>query len=171
MRSKQFGVTACILLFALGIANALGASNVVVGVNVVGPDQLTAEQQAALIAELRSAKVKVIRTGLVNDKNVEFIIRAYQAGIGTVGLVLPEQIMAGKQKSPADRSIGRNWGVPALTRSWLSSQDDGFRSFVGKCVIQAASRHNLTGKETRMRFWIEMVSGRVHSKALLFASK
>jgi len=29
---------------------------------------LTAEQQAALIAELRGAGVKVIRSGLVNDK-------------------------------------------------------------------------------------------------------
>lgn len=115
MQKKHFKVAVYVLLFALGITNALGASNIVVGVNVVGPDQLTAEQQAALIAELRSARVKVIRSGLVNDKNVEFIIRAYQAGIGTVGLVLPEQIMAGKQKSPADRSIGRNWGVPALT--------------------------------------------------------
>lgn len=95
-------VIAC-MLFATITARAALAENVIVGVNMVGPDQLTAEQQAALIAELRSARVKVIRTGLVNDKNVEFIIQAYQAGIGTVGLVLPEQIMAGKQKSPADR--------------------------------------------------------------------
>jgi hypothetical protein len=107
-------VIACVLFGTLSARAAL-AENIVVGVNVVGPEQLTAEQQAALIAELRSAGVKVIRTGLVNDKNVEFIIRAYQAGIGTVGLVLPEQIMAEKQKSPADRSIGRNWGVPALS--------------------------------------------------------
>jgi hypothetical protein len=107
-------VIACMLFATIATRSAL-ASNIVSGVNVVGPDQLTAEQQTALITELRSAKVKVIRTGLVNDKNVEFIIRAHQAGIGTVGLVLPEQIKAGKQKSPADRSIGRNWGVPALS--------------------------------------------------------
>lgn len=69
MRSKQFRVVVCILLFALGIANALGASNIVVGANVVDPDQLTAEQQAALIAELRSAGVKVIRSRLVNDQS------------------------------------------------------------------------------------------------------
>jgi hypothetical protein len=94
---------------------ASGASSVIVGVNVVGPDQLSPDQQDALIAELRQAGVKVIRTGLVNDKNVEFVVRAYKAGIGTVGLVLPEQILAGRQKSPADRSIGRNWGVPALS--------------------------------------------------------
>jgi len=43
MQNKQFGVAACILLFALGVANALGASNIVVGVNVVGPDQLSPE--------------------------------------------------------------------------------------------------------------------------------
>ena len=114
MRKLWIAVIAGILFGTLGARVAL-AEDVIVGVNVVGPDQLTADQQAALIAELRSAKVKVIRSGLVNDKNVEFIIRAYQAGIGTVGLVLPEQIMAGKQKSPADRSIGRNWAVPALS--------------------------------------------------------
>jgi len=107
-------VIVCVVSGILSAGAAL-AQKVVVGVNVVAPDQLTAEQQDALIAELRSAGVKVIRSGLVNDKNVAFIIRAYQEGIGTVGLVLPEQIMAGKQKSPADRSIGRNWGVPALS--------------------------------------------------------
>ena len=107
-------VLICVLFGALS-ACAAPAENVVVGVNVVGPDQLTTEQQDALIAELRQAGVKVIRTGLVNDKNVEFVIRAYKAGIRTVGLVLPEQILVGKQKSPADRSIGRNWGVPALS--------------------------------------------------------
>lgn len=104
-----------VLFLALIPGYAPAASSVVVGVNVVGPDQLSPEQQDALIAELHQAGVKIIRTGLVNDKNVEFVIRAYKAGIGTVGLVLPEQILAGKQKSPADRSIGRNWGVPALS--------------------------------------------------------
>lgn len=67
---------ACMLFATIATRSAL-ASNIVSGVNVVGPDQLTAEQQTAFIAELRSAKVKVIRTGVVNDKNVEFIIRAY----------------------------------------------------------------------------------------------
>jgi hypothetical protein len=103
------------LWLALIPCGALAAGSVVVGVNLVGPDQLSPEQQDALIAQLRDAKVKVIRTGTVNDKYVAFIVKAYKAGIGTVGLVLPEQIQAGKQKSPADRSIGRNWGVPALT--------------------------------------------------------
>jgi hypothetical protein len=115
VRSKWICLAACVLFLALSFRCASGANSVIVGVNVVGPDQLSAEQQEALIAELRKAGVKVIRTGLVNDKNVEFITRAFQAGIGTVALVLPEQILAGKQKSPADRSIGRNWGVPALS--------------------------------------------------------
>ena len=58
----------CIVFGTLSARAAL-AENVVVGVNVVGPDQLTAEQQAALIAELRSAGVKVIRSRLVNDQS------------------------------------------------------------------------------------------------------
>jgi hypothetical protein len=112
-RIRLFAI-ACALLSSFASFPAL-ANGVTVGVNVVGPDQLAVAQQDILIAALRQSGVKVIRTGLVNDKNVAFIIRAHQAGIETVGLVLPEQILAGRSASPADRSIGRNWAVPALS--------------------------------------------------------
>jgi hypothetical protein len=71
-----FLVIACVLSGILRARAAL-EENVIVGVNVVGPDRLTAEQQAALIAELHSAGVEMIRTGMNNDEYVEFIVRAY----------------------------------------------------------------------------------------------
>jgi hypothetical protein len=115
MRSRWIRFVDCVVLLPLALQCAPGTSNTIVGVNVVGPDQLSPAQQDALIAELHAAGVKIIRTGLVNDKNVEFIIRANKAGIRAVGLVLMEQLGAGKQKSPADPSISRNWGVPAFS--------------------------------------------------------
>jgi hypothetical protein len=104
------------------------ANEVIVGVNVVGPDHLNPQQQDVLIADLRQARVTVIRTCLNNDKCVEFITRAYKAGIETVGLVLPEQMLPGRQKSPADRSIGRNWGVPGLSDVDASAATAAFAS-------------------------------------------
>jgi hypothetical protein len=97
------------------VIHPVAASTALVGVNIVGPDQLDDQQQDALIAQLRHDNVKTIRTGFVNDKNVLFIIRAHKAGISTVGLVFPDQIVAGKQKSPADPTVGRHWGVPAYS--------------------------------------------------------
>jgi hypothetical protein len=149
MRSKWIRFAACVLFLALSFQCTSGASPIVVGVNVVGPDQLTAEQQEALIAELRKAEVKVIRTGLVNDKNVAFITRAFQAGIGTVALVLPEQILAGKQKSPADRSIGRNWGVPALSDVDVAAAKAAFAAHLA--ALEAA-RVRLEGIEVGNEF-------------------
>jgi hypothetical protein len=116
-------VVACVMFGALSIHPASAAS-ALVGVNIVGPDQLDEQQQDALIAQLRHENVKTIRTGFVNDKNILFIIRAYKAGISTIGLVFPDQIVAGKQKSPADPTVGRHWGVPAFS----DIDPEGFRN-------------------------------------------
>jgi hypothetical protein len=101
--------------FSSSISFPALANDVVVGINVVGPEKLPSDQQDALLADLRRAGVTVIRTGLNDDENVAFVTRAYHAGIATVGLVLPEQILPGRAKSPADRSIGREWAVPGLS--------------------------------------------------------
>ena len=73
MQKLWIVVIACILLGTLGARPAL-AENEVVGVNVVGPDQLSEQQQDALLKQLTDNGVKVIRTGLGSDKSIDFVM-------------------------------------------------------------------------------------------------
>jgi hypothetical protein len=132
----------CLFFMAIGgLAGAQGSPHdkLVVGVNVVGVDQLTEQQQATLIEQLRHEGVKTIRTGMSNDKYVAFIIRAYQAGIGTIAIVYPEKGGTGKHTSAVDPSIRRLWGVAAYS----DNDPNGFRTWFTPrlAAVEAAGVH------------------------------
>ena len=76
--------TLCLLLgcllsasFAATQARAAQAHEVVVGVNVVGVDKLSQQQQDALIDQLEKAGVKTVRLGF-GDKFTYFITCAFK---------------------------------------------------------------------------------------------
>lgn len=115
------------LAFSLLISRGALAANVVVGVNVVGVDQLSEAQQDALVEQLRRDGVTTVRTSF-GPIFQHFIIHAYQNGIGTVAILYPMQGSTGPLR-PADPAIGLTWRQQALSdaspedfRKWLVPQ-------------------------------------------------
>jgi hypothetical protein len=126
LRKLWIVVIACMLFSTLGARTAL-AEDVVVGVNVVGVDQLSEAQQDALIEQLRRDGVTTVRTGF-GPTFQHFITRAYQNGIGTVAILYPMQGSAGLPR-PADPAVGLTWRQQALSdanpevfKEWLVPQ-------------------------------------------------
>ena len=111
------------ILFGTLEASAAISENVVVGVNVVGPDQLNEQQQDVLIKQLLDGDVKVIRTGLGSEKSIAFVMRAYSQGISTVAIVYPTYGGSGDHFRPANAPGGMPWKVEALS----DANPDGFR--------------------------------------------
>jgi hypothetical protein len=75
MRKCSISRVIC-LAFSLLISRGALAENVVVGVNVVGVDQLSEAQQDALVEQLRRDGVTTVRTSL-GPTFQHFIIHAY----------------------------------------------------------------------------------------------
>jgi hypothetical protein len=108
-------VIASILFGTLGARAAL-ASNVVVGVNVLGEDQIGDAEQEALAQQLQDNGVQVIRTGLggKNGRYTSFVIAAHRHGIDSVVIVNPNVGNTQRHMAPADNSLNRPWGATAL---------------------------------------------------------
>lgn len=84
MRERSIlSIAFVLLLLASGSGEAKG---VIVGVNVYDEASITQPQQDAEVDRLAGYGVKTIRTG-VSAKSAYFITRAYQHGIGTVGII------------------------------------------------------------------------------------
>src|SRR5262249_31642601 len=82
-----------------------GLASVAVGVNVVNLQKLNVDRQNAVLDDLQSAGVTVIRTGLAPDDNgVEFAKRAYAKGIRI------------------DLIVGVQFRTDAPTRPWLPKE-------------------------------------------------
>jgi hypothetical protein len=123
MQKLWLFVIACILFGAV-TAHAAPAASVIVGVNVMGVDQISDAQQEALAQQLQDNGVKTIRTALGGhgDRYTSFVIKAHQHGIGSVILVSPFADNTKKHALPADASAGHPWGLPALQ----DADPDGF---------------------------------------------
>jgi hypothetical protein len=89
----------------------------VVGVNVVGVDLASDQQQDALIVQLQKYGVKTIRTALGGhgERYTGFVIKAFQHGIVSVVMVSPFAGNTAKHALPVDAKAGRPWGLPALS--------------------------------------------------------
>jgi hypothetical protein len=124
MQKSWIVVMGCVLFGTLTV-HAARADTVIVGVNVVGCDQMSEQQQDATIAQLQKDGVKVIRTTLggKNDKYTAFVIKAFQHGIGSIVMVSPNKGGTGVHTSPANTAAGRGWEMPALS----DTDPSGFR--------------------------------------------
>ena len=159
-------VIALIPLLLLGRAHA---QKMVVGVNVVGVDLASDQQQDALIAQLQRDGVKTIRTGLGGhgERYTSFVIKAYQLGIGSVVMVSPFAGNSGQHALPADAAAGRPWGLPALS----DADPDGFSKWFVPTLarLEAAGVHvtafelgnELNTPRFNADFRPELISGRV----------
>jgi hypothetical protein len=105
----------CVLLSAEVSKAVPQTGAVIVGVNVVGVDQLSEQQQDDLIGKLHQNGVTTIRTGLVNTKYARFITQAFKQGIGTIALVYPNQGGSEPHARQADPTAGQKWATPALS--------------------------------------------------------
>jgi hypothetical protein len=128
--SLPYGLCVFLLLLAAR-TYAAATDKVIVGVNVMGVDQIGDAQQEALAQQLQDNGVKTIRTSLGGhgDRYTSFVIKAYRHGIGSVVLVSPFANNTAKHALAPDAAAGRPWALPALQdadaqgfRKWLAPE-------------------------------------------------
>lgn len=85
------------------------------GVNVVGVEKSSQQQQDIIIQQLQKAGVRTVRTG-ISEKFICFIANAYKHGIGTIAIVYPTQgsVLASQHARPADPPR-TTWAVGRLS--------------------------------------------------------
>ncbi|WP_407177509.1 hypothetical protein [Bradyrhizobium sp. STM 3562] len=122
----------------LGIIHPAAAAqpqNVVRGVNFVHPLQFSVDDQNAKLAELRSLGVHVIRFGMYaqdEDKNIEFIKRAYAHQISTV-LILHGLYTPGAPERPfRPKEFPGMWPGPPLSALDPERSAQYFQELMGK---------------------------------------
>src|ERR1700744_6636136 len=117
MKIAQICLPVC-MLSSIGLSKAVTQITlVVVGVNIRGYGGVSEQKQRAKVEELQANRVKTIREAFPSTLNTnfnQFIIEAYQHGIGTVAIIYPT--LGGDQKhtSAADVANGRPWRTPSL---------------------------------------------------------
>jgi hypothetical protein len=110
------------------------AKDVLVGVNVMTPADLSEDEQDRLVDDLCKAHVKIIRVG-TNRQGMglkplfRFISKSHERGIGAIITVAPGQGGTGEHTAPADPKNGRPWATGALSdanpagfRKWMTTQ-------------------------------------------------
>jgi hypothetical protein len=121
----------CILSLVAAPTWAAATDKVIVGVNVMGVDQIDDAQQEALAQQLQHNGVKTIRTSLGGhgDRYTSFVITAYRHCMGSVVLVSPFANNTAKHALAADAGAGRPLTTPALQdadpqrfRQWLAPE-------------------------------------------------
>jgi hypothetical protein len=126
MRGYLILVIVCVWLSGFVSHSAL-AAKVIIGTNITGAQNLSEQQQDALIEQLRQNGVTTIRTGM-GDKFTHLIIRAYQRGIGAVVSISPNIVGSDEHIRPAYPALGL-WAQrpisdadPEKFRAWLTAQ-------------------------------------------------
>src|SRR5258707_6317975 len=119
-------LTTYILFYALN-THTTAATNVIVGVNVVGVDVASDAHQDDLIQQFQQNGVTTVRTflGGHGDRYTSFVIKAFQHAIRCVVVADPFAGNTKKHALPADAAAGRPWGLPALS----DADPEGFRQY------------------------------------------
>ena len=107
------------------------ANDVLVGVNVMAPADISESEQDQLIDDLCKAHVKIIRVGTnrqgMNLKPLfRFISKSCERGIGSIITFSPVQGGTGKHTAPADPKNGR----PGATGALSDASPEGFRKWI-----------------------------------------
>src|SRR5258708_2810998 len=119
-------LTTYILFYALN-THTTAATNVIVGVNVVGVDVASDAHQDDLIQQFQQNGVTTVRTflGGHGDRYTSFVIKAFKHAIRCVVVADPFAGNTKKHALPADAAAGRPWGLPALS----DAAPEGFRQY------------------------------------------
>ncbi len=112
---RSIALVCGLLIFRAAAMSPAHGETVVVGVNVVNPQRLSAADRDKVLDQLQAAGVHVIRAPLLppwggNDYGpaIDFIHRAYMRGIKT-DLIVGLQYREGAQRRPAVRDMPKMW--------------------------------------------------------------
>ena len=122
------------VLAALAVASAFlpfppaRAEPLVVGVNVVNPMRASVADEDAVLAELKAARVTVIRCGISNDdRGIDYARRALAQGI-RLQLIVGPQYTPGAPKRPYQpETFPAMWGGPPLSYADPALSKDAFQ--------------------------------------------
>ena len=124
-----------VVLGAVLLAGVVQARDLIRGVDFVHPLQFSTEDQNARLSELQSLGVHVIRFGMYaedEDKNVDFIKRAYAHKISTV-LILHGLYAPGAPARPfRPKEFPGMWSGPALSALDPVRSAQYFQELIGK---------------------------------------
>jgi hypothetical protein len=131
-----------LVLGVLATPITVRAARIITGVNVVGIQQMTDQQQDALIDELHKDGITCVRTGIGHRFN-RFIIRAAAQGINALVVVYPTE-GGGLHMRPPAPSLGLQWGQPALTELGSSIYRCGALTAGGKLALNPVQGASLS---------------------------
>lgn len=127
-------------LLVLAVAAPVSAAEVTVGANIVNPYAFSAQEQDAMLSELKRDGVRVIRVSItLDDKGVAFAERAWKAGLKIEWLIFRfgGYEPGGRPLSAADPEQFRNTFGPILSRL----EDNG----VTFAAFELGNEFNLAG--------------------------
>jgi hypothetical protein len=161
-------VIACIW-FGVITVRAAPAGNLIVGVNVVGVQRMSEQQQDVLIEQLRKAGVNTVRTGISSltppEGLTNFVSSAYKRGIGTIFIANPTEGGSGLHTRPA--VLPHNWPQPPMSdadpdrfRRWFSALLGIFEAS-GVRLTAIEFGNEINNSQFNGDFTLEMTSHRV----------
>ncbi len=127
-RPHAFRLLLLLLLTSTVFPGFAQAQTAIVGVNVVGVDLASKKTEDDLLAQLQRYGVNTVRTSLGGhgDGYTDFIIKAYQRGIGAVIFIGPNAGSTNNAHAlPPDRAAGRPWSIAALS----DADPEGFKTW------------------------------------------
>jgi hypothetical protein len=111
MLHQIFQIFLASALAAAFVFTAAPAGNSVVGVNVVNPLRASLADQDAIIAQLKAAHVRVIRSPLTpDDKAIDFVKRVYAQGIKIEFQLSPQFPPTAPSRPYQPRAFPNMWG-------------------------------------------------------------
>jgi hypothetical protein len=112
------------------------ADGVTVGVNVVHPQNMSVEQQNAMLRDLKAAGVHVIRTGIAtDDKSLDFVQRVYAQDIKIEWIVGLQYRPDAPMRPWRPKEFPGMWAGPPLS----SADPDRFRAYFQPLVDKLES--------------------------------
>jgi hypothetical protein len=115
-RHQIFQIFLASALAAALVSTAAPAENSVIGVNVVNPLRANLADQDAIIAQLKAAHVRVIRSPLTpDDKAIDFVKRVYAQGIKIEFQLSPQFPPTVPSRPYQPREFPNMWGGHPLS--------------------------------------------------------
>jgi hypothetical protein len=115
------------------------AQSVVIGVNAVNPLRASVADQNALIAQLKTAHVRIIRCGISSDaKGIDFAKRLYAQGIKIQLIVSPAYPPNAPTRPYKPDEFAQMWGGHPLS----SADPDAFKGCLPDLVQQSGCQRH-----------------------------
>jgi hypothetical protein len=139
--SKVFTITSRSVLYILSLlllvvclpSGPTQAATLATGMNIVNPMRANAAARTALIGQLRTGGVHMVRCGITNDADgVAFAQALYAAGIKIDLIVTPQYAQGAPSVPYRPVEYPNMWGGHPLSAADPSLSKAGFQSLIGK---------------------------------------